>query len=590
MHQEKQTRALELPEIISGLLVLGAVVVEGCFFPYCDEEPFFRSIHLVLCGLVWANSLCSLTHALAALVRKQLPGRDLALRLLLSLIASFVFFCGVKGGTVYWISMNMALGLGLLSCFNTFNYIRGRRRTTQHERRRRWSPSAIFFTTMVSLVFVSALLLMTPGAHNGNLSFMDALFTCASATSITGLTCIDIAQDLTPIGQTVVLIDFQVGALGVMTFTYLILLMMGKRLNLLESSAMAAILDQEEEGTKDISALLKIVCAVTGVVELIGAGALYLSWEGNPAVPHDDLIYYAIFHSVSAFCNAGITLFSEGLATQSLSHSYGSLSIILTLVMAGTVGFGVYREGLIRLKRHWGQREKNNPRWSTHSWLVMRVSIIVLIIGFIGLLLLAWCEPSRYQPESAVSMIWESLWNTIGRSAGFNLNNLDNYGPVYKLYMCVLMFVGGNPAGTGGGVFAPVVALCVLEIFRVLRGKRDVEIHYRRISRHTVERAMATIVLSIFWIIATTMILQIVEEYGSATPPKLMHIFFLEVSAYTTTGYALSSPADLTLISKLVITLNMLFGRMGMFTFMLLFIKPQKEAPFRYPETRLPLS
>lgn len=594
MNRVRQTRVLELPEIISGLLVLGVVLWEACFEPKSTDEVtlqlFNQGIHLILCGLVWFNTLCVFTHVLAVFVRKRLPSRALCCQLITGLMASFVFSGGVWDflpGLVYWISLILALLMGLFSVMNTSSYMRERRRSLQQGRRTRWSPAVVFFSTMVTFVLVSTLILMTPGASRVPLSFVDALFTCASAASITGLTCIDISSTLNPLGKLVVLIDFQVGAMGVMTFTYFVLLMLGKRLNLQESTAMSTILDQE--GVNVIPALLKAVFFVTATVELVGALALYYAWMGQPSVPQDHLLFYAIFHSVSAFCNSGITLFPEGLAQPGLVHAHAGQAVILILIMAGTLGFGVYLEGLTRLRR-WVAREKNAPRWSTHSWLVIRVSAIVLVLGFLGLALLAWLEPSHHGQSLGFNVLWESLWNTIGRSAGFNLSELNDYGPVYQLYMCVLMFVGGNPAGTGGGVFAPVVALCVLEVIRVLRGKQDVEIHKRRIARNTVERAMATVVLSIFWIIVTTMILLLAEPAIVSGGNGVLRLLFLEVSAYTTTGYTLVSPAELSDVSKLLVTLNMLFGRMGMFTFMLLFIKPQPPRPFRYPETRLPLT
>ena len=590
----KQYRALELPEIISGMLVLGIVLWEACFEPKAEDEVSLRlfkeGIHLILCGLVWFNTLCVLTHCVARIVRRCTPSRYLCCQLFLGLLSSFVFSGGVWNflpDFAYWVSLLLALIMGLFSVMNTVSYVRESRRSLQQGKRRKWSPAVVFFSTMITFVLVSALVLSTPGAAAKPISFVDAFFTCASAASITGLTCIDISSTLNPLGKLVVLADFQVGAMGVMTFTYFVLLMLGRRLNMGDSTTLSSLLDQE--GAQVIPMLLKAVFGVTACVELAGAALLYYVWQGNPAVPQDHLWFYAIFHSVSAFCNAGITLFPEGMAQTGIVSDYACQAVMLSLVMAGTLGFGVYLEGITRLKNKLTHKVVP-PRWSTHSWLVIRVSGIVLVAGFIGLALLCWLEPSQHAHSWGFNVLWESLWNTVGRSAGFNLTDLSEYGPVYHIYMCVLMFVGGNPAGTGGGVFAPVVALCVLEIIRVLRGQQDVQIHQRRIARNTVERAMATVVLSIFWIIVTTMILLLAESDISRSEGGIIRMLFLEVSAYTTTGYSLISPAELSDFSKMLITVNMLFGRMGMFTFMLLFIKPKPPQAFRYPETRLPLN
>ena len=203
--------------------------------------------------------------------------------------------------------------------------------------------------------------------------------------------------------------------------------------------------------------------------------------------------------------------------------------------------------------------------------------------------LLGWLEPSQHAQNGAYN-VWESLWNSIGRSAGFNLTDISDYGVVYKLFLCVMMFVGGNPTGTGGGVYAPVVAICVLEVLRVLRGVQDVEIHHRRIARSTVDRALATVLLSVFWIGFTTMLVLLLEPSIAAQPGGLLKVFFMEVSAYTTTGYDLGAVSELSAPSKVIVSFNMLFGRVGMFTFMLMFIRQKDSSPARYPETRLPLS
>jgi trk system potassium uptake protein TrkH len=252
------------------------------------------------------------------------------------------------------------------------------------------------------------------------------------------------------------------------------------------------------------------------------------------------------------------------------------------------VGFGVYLEGITRTKNYISGK-RSARRWSTNSWLVLRVMLIVMVVGTCGLMLLAAFEPSAHLARGTFNF-WESMWNAIGRSAGFALTDIGDYGPVYQLFLAFLMFVGGNPAGTGGGVYAPVFALCLLEVYRVLRGKVDVELHNRRIARNTVERAMATVVLSIFWIVFTTLLLMLLEPAVAQQPQGLVKLMFMEVSAYTTTGFELGALPQISDISKLLISLNMLFGRVGMFTFMLIFIRQQEPSPIRLPETRLPLT
>ena len=520
--------------------------------------------------------------------RYGLPGRFLWVQLLVGIATSIIFYGGVWNIFDRWAflaSLVCSFLLGGFSIGTIGSIIRARRRSPVKDGSR-WSPAMRFFTYMVALVLLSTLILLTPGATYKPISLVDALFTCASATSITGLTSVDVASTFTPLGKLVILLDIQVGAIGVMTFSYFVLMMVGKRLAVRDSMSVSGMLDQQ--GVNIVPALLRAVFFVTITAEVVGAACLYYAWHGQPGVPQENLWGYAIFHAVSSFCNAGITIFPAGMEQAGVADNRLVQAVMMLLVLIGTVGFGVYLEGITRLKERLSGK-RTAKRWSTNSWLVVRVMLIVMVGGTLGLTLLGAFEPSVHR-ESDVFCLWESLWNSVGRSAGFALSDIAEYGPVYQLFLAFLMFVGGNPAGTGGGVYAPVFALCLLEVYRVLKGKQDVEMHNRRIARNTVERAMATVVLSIFWIVFTTLVLLLLEPAVAQQPQGLVKMLFMEVSAYTTTGFELGALPQISDISKLIITLNMLFGRVGMFTFMLIFIRQQEPSPIRLPETRLPLT
>lgn len=590
--KEHRHRVLELPELLSGLLVLFVVLWEACFEGVANSpayrDAFVDGSHLILCGLVWFNTLVVFLHLLSEWVRYGMPGRFLWVQLLVGIVASVIFYGGVWeifGRWAFMASLVCSFLLGGFSIGTLGNIIRARR-SNPAKHGSRWSPAVRFFTYMVVLVLLSTLLLLTPGATNAPLSPVDALFTCASATSITGLTTVDVATTFTPLGKLVLLLDIQIGAIGVMTFSYFVLMMVGKRLAVRDSMSVSGMLDQQ--GVNVVPALLRAVFFVTLMAEVVGAVCLYYLWKGMPGFPQEDLWGYAIFHSVSAFCNAGINIFPAGMEQVGVANCKTVQLVMILLVLAGTVGFGVYLEGLTRLKNKLAGK-LSAKRWSTNSWLVLRVMLIVMLVGTVGLTLLAAFEPSAHQAHGTFN-IWESLWNAVGRSAGFALSDIGEYGPVYQLFLAFLMFVGGNPAGTGGGVYAPVFALCLLEVYRVLQGKQDLELHNRRIARNTVERAMATVVLSIFWIVFTTLLLLLLEPAVAQQPQGVVKLLFMEVSAYTTTGFDLGALTQISDVSKFIVTLNMLFGRVGMFTFMLIFIRQQEPNPIRLPETRLPLN
>lgn len=590
--KEHRHRVLELPEVISGILVLFVVLWEACFEGVAntpaERDAFVGASHLILCGLVWFNTLVVFLHLVMEWWRHGLPGRFLWVQLLVGIAASIIFYGGVSNIFDRWAfltSLVCSFLLGGFSIGTIGSIIRARRRSPV-KGGSRWSPAMRFFTYMVVLVLLSTLILLTPGATYKPISLVDALFTCASATSITGLTSVDVASTFTPLGKLVILLDIQVGAIGVMTFSYFVLMMVGKRLAVRDSMSVSGMLDQQ--GVNIVPSLLRAVFFVTITAEVVGAACLYYAWHGQPGFPQENLWGYAIFHAVSSFCNAGITIFPAGMEQVGVADNRLVQVTMMLLVFIGTVGFGVYLEGITRLKERLSGK-RSAKRWSTNSWLVVRVMLIVMAGGTLGLTLLAAFEPSVHR-ESEVFCLWEALWNSVGRSAGFALSDIAEYGPVYQLFLAFLMFVGGNPAGTGGGVYAPVFALCLLEVYRVLKGKQDVEMHNRRIARNTVERAMATVVLSIFWIVFTTLVLLLLEPAVAQQPQGLVKMMFMEVSAYTTTGFELGALPQISDVSKLIVSLNMLFGRVGMFTFMLIFIRQQEPSPIRLPETRLPLT
>ncbi len=581
-----------MPELLSGILVLFVVLWEFCFEGAAnspaERDAFIRSSHLILCGLVWFNTLVVLLRFVMEWVRYGLPGRFLWVQLLVGIVASVILYGGVWSLLDRWAFLPSLVCSFLLGGFSigAFGAVVRAGRISPIKGGSRWSPAVRFFTYMVVLVLLSTLILLTPGATYVPISPIDALFTCASATSITGLTTVDVASTFTPLGKLVLLLDIQVGAIGVMSFSYFVLMMVGKRLAVRDSMSVSGMLDQQ--GVNVVPSLLRAVFFVTISAEAIGAVCLYYLWKDMPGFPQSHLLGYAVFHSVSAFCNAGITIFPAGMEQVGVADSRAVQLVMILLVLVGTVGFGVYLEGITRLKnRIAGVRSAR--RWSTNSWLVIRVMVIVMLLGSLGLTLLSAFEPSTHQAHGSFNL-WESLWNAVGRSAGFALSDIGDYGPVYQLFLAFLMFVGGNPAGTGGGVYAPVFALCLLEVYRVLQGKQDVELHNRRIARNTVERAMATVVLSIFWIVFTTLLLMLLEPGVAQQHQGVVRLLFMEVSAYTTTGYELGALPHISGISKLIISLNMLFGRVGMFTFMPIFIRQQEASPIRLPETRLPLN
>ncbi|MFI3243287.1 MAG: potassium transporter TrkG [Akkermansia sp.] len=586
-----------LPEIISCLLVLISLLWDVFFLrqvpQVIGDASILNSEFAMLACLVWLNSSIVLIHSIVYFKREKKLPTFVFLQLFVGLLTSIAFIC--YHGDLRWMDGNFwSFGLGVVGSIiigvfgliNIHDYWQLKREKKEKVNSSAWSPAVIFFSYTFSFIVLSSLILMTPAATYDGISLPDAFFMTASAATSTGLIALDVPNTFTPLGKAVILMDIQMGAIGLMTFAYFVLMMVGKKLAVQNSANVSGLLDQDGLGV--VPSLIKALVSVTLLTELAGAVLLYFFWYGEPGVPQDHLWIYAAFHSISAFCCAGISLFPNNMAESCVAYNKFSQSVMMTLMMMGMLGFGVYLELISRVcKRIKGVRVP--ARWSTHCWLATQSMLIATIICMVVLALLGIFEVSAHE-QSATNTIWEALWNSVGRSSGFNITTVDDYGFTYKFFLIFAMMIGGNPAGTGGGFFAPVLAICILEVWRVLRGKQDLEIHQRRIAKTTIRRAMVTVVIGTAWLYLMTMVFMLLEPDIAAMPNGFQRIMFEVTSAFSTCGFSLGITSQLSDVSKILLAMNMIFGRIGVFTFMMLFVRQSQKKLLRYPETKLPLS
>ncbi len=484
----------------------------------------------------------------------------------------------------------------LYFCAGWFSYLLARRYYQDRaagkfgKGRSAWPPALLFLVSIVALALVGALFLLTPGASKEPLSLVDAIFVSTSAMSGTGLLPGSVMVNLSPMGKMVVLVLIQVGAFGVMTFTYFLSLIVGQGLSVRDRVTFSNILDQQ--GVAKAPTLIKSMILLTFCLEALGAVGVWYLWMGRAGGPQVQVWGYAIFHSVSGFCNAGISLFPDNMAQPCIAYDRFGQAVMILIMFAGCFGFAVYIEFIKRMRIRLGLLKDQflPPHWSTHTWLVVRMTLIMALGGGLLLGLLGYFEPSQHVPQSLGSSIWEGLYNSVGRTSGFNISNIGTYGVVYALFLSLLIFIGGNPGSTAGGLFTTVFATVCMEVKRVLSGQQDVEFHRRRIARRTVERAIATMVLLIFCLCLTTMGLLLLVPKIAASDQGVLKVFFEVVSSYVMSGFSLGITSDLSTAGKYLIILNMIVGRVGIFSFMLAFIGTPETKLIRYPETRLPLS
>lgn len=490
------------------------------------------------------------------------------------------------------------------------------------------NPAILFPASFAIASILGALLLMLPATHPEDqpLSFVDALFTSTSAVCVTGLVVRSTAEGYTPGGQAIIATLIQVGGLGVVIFGSTLALLLGGRLSHRENVNLSHVL--ADYPAMKIASFVRFIVIVTLAIELIAATLLFSLWRpisltGEPlSIAHRAGL--SAFHAISGFCNAGFDITGESL--QPYRHAALTHLIMLPLVMTGAIGFLVIQEvgshSLSKLKSILTLNFKRNqnakaagvalarkPAWSLHTRLVLWTSL-ALYAG--GTLLILATQLHTHPPPSGWSdagvtelagHVWghtldASFMSAASRTAGFNTLPMDDISPGGVFTMMILMYAGGSPGSTGGGVKTVVVALLVLAVIATLRGREETEIGGRKGRRGSlikggrsipdmlVKKAAAIAFTLAALIAIITMLLLITEN----APFEV--ILFEAVSGCTTTGLSLGLTPELTTPGKLVLIAGMFLGRVGPLTLFaaLLFTGSHAAAQrYRLPTERVSL-
>lgn len=446
-------------------------------------------------------------------------------------------------------------------------------------------PPALQFVVSLGLVILvgTGLLFMPNSTYaDVDLSFTDALFTSTSAVCVTGLNVVDFCGTYTLLGQIFVLALIQIGGFGIMTFAYFVAMIAGQGFSLRDRVLLKDLIN---ENTLDSAvSFIQTVVIVTFTVELIGATFLYFSWRScDINLMGQPLWWHCLFHSISAFCNAGFSTFPNNLMEPGVVNSYWGQGIIMLLIISGGLGFGIYLECKNQvIKRFFHNHHHYKIRWTPYFKIVIYTTIILIIGGAIMLAAFGQKSPDM----SWERHLWICLFNSVTtRTAGFNVNDLALYLPAPTLILCALMIIGGSPGGTAGGMRTTTVAIAAADIWRILRGRSYVEFFRRSIDSYIVTRCVATIVISGAWIGFSTMVCCWQEPNLSP-----INIFFENCSAFATVGLSQGVTPLLNDTSKYIIMLNMLAGRAGLFLFLIALAGNPKPRRYHYPSVRIPLT
>ena len=428
---------------------------------------------------------------------------------------------------------------------------------------RKLSTSQIIILGFAAVILLGSLLLMLPIANRGGkgLSFLDSLFTATSATCVTGLVVADTWTQFNLLGQIILLALIQVGGLGYMTMMLQASLLMGRKIGLRQRSVMMESVSAQR--LSDVLTLLRYILGGTALIE--GTGAVLLAFRFIPELGLARGIWYAVFHSVSAFCNAGFDLMGFREPYSSLTHYVYDPLVNLTavaLVLLGGLGFLVWRD----------VRENGLPlrRYSLHSKLMLTATL-VLTVGGTALFWLAERD-NLLSGMTAGQQALAALFQAVSpRTAGFNTVDLAKLTSGGGLLTIVLMFIGAGPGSTGGCLKVTTVVVCLLTLAAYIRGRREVGAFNRRLDEEQIHRSAAGVTLYMTLAMAGGFLILATQPF------PLQDALFEVFSALSTVGLSTGITRDLSPLNRAVVIVMMYCGRIGSLS--MLMALAQRSAP-----------
>ncbi len=448
------------------------------------------------------------------------------------------------------------------------------------------NPAQALIVSFLVLIISGAGLLMLPKATAAEeTNMVDALFTATSATCVTGLIVKDTGKDFSLMGQVVILSLIQLGGLGIVVFGAVIALLLGQA-GLREKVAMQDLLSTRTLG--QISNIIVFIFVGTMLIEALGAVSVFGMWDDVPGRAGNihSQWFCSVFHSISAFCNAGFSLFNDSFV--GYSKCWQVYAVICPLMILGGLGFGVLYDlagiSADRIKRFFKKLFSKRYRFSMEApkrmelqtKIVLSVSAALIVLGTLGILFF-----ERYSSDGTTGITGAFFQSITARTTGFNTVDTSALSAQSKLILILLMFIGGSPGSTAGGIKTVTLAVLIMTVVAALRKRQEVEMFKRSVRVVVVGRAITVILLFIVVLFVAALTLSITERNSSFT---MLDIFFEAASALGTVGLTTGKTALLTTTGKLIIIAVMLIGRLGPLTLLAMLTFNLKPARYNYPQ------
>lgn len=455
------------------------------------------------------------------------------------------------------------------------------------EIKKKIGTTKILLISLVGVIIVGAILLSLPICNKQPIEITDSLFVATSAVCVTGLTTVVPIEQFSVIGQIVLLALIQIGGIGFMTLIAIVLIAIGKKLNLSDKLIIRESLNQDS--FKGLVKLVKKVCLYTFIIETIGACILAVRFIPEFGIRRG--IWFSIFHSISAFCNAGFDLLGSNNLTP-YSSDWLVCGTIMLLIIIGGLGFTVWDDIIENIKN-----KRKIKNLTVHTKIVLVMTAILLVFGTITTLMFEKDNLQTMGNDSLGTKILKSAFqSTTLRTAGFFTMPQKELTSVSKFMAMCLMFVGGSPASTAGGIKTVTLGVIILLVINYIKGRQDTNIFNTRISQGAINRAIIVFAISMFIIVMAISLLLISEDMeieqsineDLATYFNLtfMDIAFEVISAFATVGLTLGITTKLTLAGKFIIIGLMIIGRLGPVTISIALFKKHKEV--KQPKAQYP--
>lgn len=449
---------------------------------------------------------------------------------------------------------------------------------------KRTNPALLMTVCLGVIIAFGALLLLLPRSTHEHirLPLVDALFVSTSAVCVTGLSTVDIPQTFSIEGQVIIAILIQIGGLGVMTITSFFAMFFMGSTGLYNQFTLRDMIGSDTFSSL-ISTLLYIL-GFTFVIEAVGAFAIWMSIHATMGMTIDEEIFFSVFHAISAFCNAGFSTLTNNLSNPDILTGHNGFYLILTaLIVLGGIGFPI----LVNLRRvvtyYLGKLWLNRTQRYVHltninTKLVLVTSAILIVLGTVSMATLEW--NGTFAGMSASEKLVQSLFNSIApRTAGFNSVDMTHFSILTILIYTVLMWIGGGSQSTAGGIKVNTLAVAFANFVSVIRGRDRVTLFYRELSPISIRRALAKVFGSILIIFLFFTALVALEP---DLPVK--GLFFETVSAYSTVGASLNITPLLGDESKILVSILMFVGRIGLITILMSLVQHGGNPKYRFPQ------